>query len=132
MLAAGIRAMAPKEAEGLFAALSAALPTQRGWAIRVFPVLRGPGSGAAVGMAVELAQLGHPPDALTTFWTSSDQMQLPELDQASEPGAGTSLFRLLDPTALWIATRLVPRQLVRSDAPRRWRLLSRGKLRACR
>ena len=127
MLAAGVRAVAPKEAEGLFAALSAALPTQRGWVIRVFPVLRGPGSTGAVGMAVELAQLGHPPDAVTIFWSSADQMQSAKPDQADEPAVGISMVRLLDPTALWIATRLVSRQLALSGARRRWRRLSRGK-----
>ncbi len=127
MLAAGVRAVAPKEAEGLFAALSAALPTQRGWVIRVFPVLRGPGSGGAVGMAVELAQLGHPPDAVTIFWAGSDQVQSAEPDQAPEPAVAISMDRLLDPTALWIATRLVSRQLALSGAPRWWRQPSRRK-----
>jgi hypothetical protein len=127
VLAAGVRAVASKEAEGLLAALSAALPTQRGWAIRAFPVLRDTGSRATVGIAVELAQLGHPPDAVATFWSSSNEMQLAESDQAHD-AARSSMYRLLDPTALWIATRLVSRQLAQSDAPIRWRLLARGKL----
>ena len=128
VLAAGVRAVAAKEAEGLLAALNAALPTQRGWAIRAFPVLRDTGSEATVGMAVELAQLGHPPDAVATFWSGSNEMQSVESDQARD-AAGSSIHRLLDPTALWIATRLVSRQLAQSNAPMRWRLLARRKLR---
>ena len=120
VLAAGVRAVAAKEAEGLLAALNAALPTQRGWAIRAFPVLRDTGSEATVGMAVELAQLGHPPDAVATFWSGSNEMQSVESDQARDAG-GSSIHRLLDPTALWIATRLVSRQLAQSNAPMRWR-----------
>jgi tetratricopeptide (TPR) repeat protein len=128
MLTAGVQAVAPKEAEGLLAALSAALPAQRGWAIRVLPVLRGTQSETAVGMAVELAQLGHPPVAATTFWFTSDPTQPAEPDQTHDADVGAALFRLVDPTALWIATRLVSRQLALSGAPLRSRLLARGKL----
>lgn len=128
VLSAGVRAVASKEAEGFLTALDAALPAQRGWAVRVFPVPSGTASNAAVGMAVELAQLGHPPDAVTTFWSSLEQSQSFEPDQGHDPAAGALLFRLLDPTSLWIATRLVSRQLARSGTPIRWRLLSRRKL----
>jgi hypothetical protein len=129
VLSAGVRAVASKESEGLLAALSAALPAQRGWTVRVIPVLRGTGSDAEPGLAVELAQLGHPPDAVATFWSSSGKGQSTEPDQAPQPtAAATSLDRLVDPVALWIATRLVSRQLARSGAPKRWWLRSRGKL----
>ena len=40
-LTAGIRAVAPSQAEGLVAALGAILPTQRGWVVRTYPALRG-------------------------------------------------------------------------------------------
>lgn len=128
MLAAGLRAVAPKEGAGLYAALSAALPAQRGWAIRVFPVSRGTESRPALGMAVELGQLGHPADSVATFWSSPFQKQLGGSDQASETAVENSLDQLLEPTALWIATRLVSRQLALSGAPRRRLLFSRGEL----
>jgi hypothetical protein len=128
MLAAGVRAVAPKEAAGLIAALGAALPAQRGWAIRVFPVLRSNGSNTEVGMAIELSDLGHPPDAVTTFWMSSTEWQSATTKEAQEAIMQFLLYRLLDPTALWIATRLVSRQLAQAGVPKRWRLLSRGKL----
>jgi hypothetical protein len=127
-LAAGVRAVAPKEAEGLVAALGAALPSQRGWVIRVFPALRGTGTEAEAGMAVELAELGHPPDAVTTFWTSSDALRSAATDGAQAAAVRSSLYRLLDPAALWIAIRLVSRQLAQSGVPRRWRLLFRRSL----
>jgi hypothetical protein len=128
MLAAGLRAVAPKEAAGLIAALGAALPAQRGWAIRAFPVLRSTGSDTEVGMAVELSELGHPPDAVTTFWISSAECRSETTSKTPEAIAQFSLYRLLNPTALWIATRLVSRQLAQSGVPKQWRLLSQGKL----
>jgi hypothetical protein len=129
LLAAGVRAVAPKEAEGLLAALSAALPVQRGWVIRVCPVLHGAELGADVGMVVELAELGHPPDAVTTFWTRSEALRSAATDEARVTAIGSSLHRLIDPVALWIAIRLVSRQLAQSGVPRWWRLLARRKLR---
>jgi hypothetical protein len=129
MLAAGVRAVAPKEAEGLLAALGAALPAQRGWVIRACPVLRGVVSGAEVGMFVELAELGHPPDAVTTFWTRSEALRSPATDEARAAATSSSLYRLMDPVARWIAIRLVSRQLAQSGVPRRWRLLARQRLR---
>ncbi|HCU94047.1 MAG TPA: hypothetical protein DHU96_15515 [Actinobacteria bacterium] len=128
-LAAGVRAVAPKEAEGLLAALGAALPAQRGWAVHVFPVLRGAGQDAEVGVALELAQLGHPPDAVTTFWIGSGALRSPANDEARADAIRALLHLLLNPAALWIATRLVSRQLAESDVPKRWRLLSGRKLR---
>lgn len=127
-LAAGIRAVAPKEAEGLIAAMSAALPAQRGWTVCVTPVLRGTGSGTEVGMAIELSELGRPADDLTTFWTTAAEWTSAETDNRQTAVMELLLSRLLDPTALWIATRLVSRQLAQSGVPRRWRLVSRGKL----
>jgi hypothetical protein len=123
-LAAGVRAVAPKEAEGLLAALSAALPAQRGWVVHMFPVLRGAGTDAEVGVALELAQLGHPPDAVTTFWISSDALRTSKTEAARAEAVCALLSLLLAPAALWIATRLVSRQLAESDVPKRWRLLA--------
>jgi hypothetical protein len=129
MLAAGLRAVAPTEAGGLLAALGAALPAQRGWVVHTFPVLRGAGQDAEVGMTLELAQLSHAPDAATTFWISSDALRSPAPDQARADETRSLLYRLLDPAALWIATRLVSQQLAECDVPYRWRLLSGRKLR---
>jgi hypothetical protein len=129
MLAAGLRAVAPKEAEGLLAALGAALPAQRGWVVHTFPVLRGGGQEAEVGVTLELAQLGHAPDTATTFWISSDALRSSETEEAKAEETRSLLYRLLDPAALWIATRLVSQQLAERDVPYRWRLLSGRKLR---
>lgn len=129
LLAAGVRAVAPKEAEGLLAALGAALPAQRGWVIRAHPILYGAESGADVGMVVELAELGHPSDAVTTFWTGSDALRSAATDETRVTATSSSLYRLVDPVALWIAIRLVSRQLAQSGVPRRWRLLARQTLR---
>lgn len=128
-LAAGVRAVAPKEAEGLLAALGAALPAQRGWVIRTHPVLRGAEPGADVAMVVELAELGHPPDAVTTFWTRSDALRSAASDEARAAATNAALYRLMDPVARWIAIRLVSRQLAQSGVPRRWRLFARQRLR---
>jgi hypothetical protein len=129
MLAAGLRAVAPTQAEGLLAALGAALPAQRGWVVHTFPVLRGAGPDAEVGMTLELAQLGQAPDVATTFWISSDALRSPPTEEARAEETRSLLYRLLDPAALWIATRLVSQQLAEYDVPYRWRLLSGRKLR---
>lgn len=129
MLAAGVRAVAPKEAEGLLAALGAALPAQRGWVIRACPILHGAQSGVDVGMVVELAELGHPPDSVTTFWVRSEALGSAATDEAQAAVTSSSLYRLMDPVARWIAIRLVSRQLAQSGVPRRWRLLARERLR---
>jgi len=128
VLAAGVRAVAAKEAEGLLAVIGSALPAQRGWVIRARPVLYGAEPGADVGMIVELAELGHPADAVTTFWTSSEAFRSATTDGARVAAMGSSLYRLLDPTSHWIAIRLVSRQLAQSGVPRRWRLLARQTL----
>lgn len=128
VLAAGVRAVAPKEAEGFLAALGAALPAQRGWVIRARPVLHGAESGVDAGMVVELAELGHPPDAVTTFWTRSEALQSAATDEARTAATSSSIYRLMDPVARWIAIRLVSRQLAQAGVPRRWRLLTRHEL----
>ena len=71
-LAAGVRAVGPAQAEGLVAALGTLLPSQRGWMVRAFPVLRGEGRDVDVGLTLELAQFERAPDAVTTFWASSE------------------------------------------------------------
>jgi tetratricopeptide (TPR) repeat protein len=128
LLEAGVRAVTPKESDGLLAAVSAALPAQRGWVIQTCPVLHGVGPGADVGLVVELAELGHPPDVVTTFWTSSEAFRSAATDDARAAATSSSLYRLLEPTAVWIAIRLVSRQLARSGVPKQWLLLSRRRV----
>jgi hypothetical protein len=122
VLATGLRAVASNQADGLLAMLSSALPAQRGWTVRVFPVSRGTESPTEVGLIAELGPLGHPPDSVTTFWSGP-----PPAGPGESPTTGASLDRLLDPTAEWIATRLVSRQLIQSGPPTWWRLLSRAQ-----
>jgi tetratricopeptide (TPR) repeat protein len=127
-LAAGVRAVGPAQAEGLVAALGALLPSQRGWMVRAFPVLRGEGRDADVGLTLELAQFERAPDAVTTFWASSGASR--EADrEAAQAAAMRALYRLLEPAARWIETRLVAQQLAQSGVPMSWRLLNGGKRR---
>jgi tetratricopeptide (TPR) repeat protein len=122
-LTAGIRAVASTQAEGLVAALGAILPAQRGWVVRAYPVLRGEGADADVGLTLELAQFEHAPDAATTFWASSDALRKAETEAAQATAMRLLLYRLLEPAALWIQTGLVARQLEQSSGPMSWRLL---------
>lgn len=129
-LAAGLRGVAPKQAEGLLAALSAALPAQRGWVVDAFPALRSAGSEVEIGLVLELSPLGHPPDAVSSFWASGQDLDpIPTGSTQEVTAASASLNLLLFPSAAWIATRLVSRQLAESNIPVRWRLLSGRKLR---
>ena len=128
-LMAGIRAVAPSQAEGLLAALGAVLPPQRGWVIRTYPVLRGAGGDAEVGLTLELAEFEHAPDAVTSFWTSSDALCKADTEAALATAMRSLLHQLLEPAALWIVIRLVARQLAQSGVPLRWRLLFRRKRR---
>jgi hypothetical protein len=125
-ISTGLRSTA-EDSLTVLAALGTALPAQRGWAVRVFPVIRGTRSRIEVGVVAELAELGHPPDAVTTFWCRPENIRS-RTDAAREAVIQASLYRLLEPTALWIATRLVARQLARSSVPRRWRVLYRTRL----
>lgn len=128
-LMAGIRAVAPSQAEGLVAALGTVLPSQRGWVIRTYPVFRGADGDAEVGLTLELAQFEHAPDAVTSFWTSSDALRKAETEAALATAMRSLLHQLLEPAALWIVIRLVARQLEQSGVPLRWRLLFRQKWR---
>jgi tetratricopeptide (TPR) repeat protein len=128
-LMAGIRAVAPSQAEGLVAALGQVLPPQRGWVIRTYPGFRGSGGDAEVGLTLELAQFEHAPDALTSFWTSSDALRKAETEAALATAMRPLLHQLLEPAALWIVIRLVARQLAQSGVPLSWRLLFRRKSR---
>jgi len=110
-LAAGVRALAPNDAGGLLAVLGASLPAQRGCVVRAFPALREAGRHTEVGLTLEFAELGHAPDAVTTFWArtataSSD----PELAAA----ARSALNELLEPASLWVAIRMVARYLAQT------------------
>jgi hypothetical protein len=128
-LMAGIRAVAPTPAEGLVAALGAVLPSQRGWVVRAYPGLRDAGGDAEVGLTLELAPIEHAPDAVMSFWTSSDALRKAETEAAQATAMRPLLHQLLEPAALWIVTRLVARQLAQSSVPLSWRLLFARKRR---
>jgi hypothetical protein len=128
-LTAGVRAVAPAQAEGLVAALGAILPSQRGWVIRAFPVLHGEGRDADVGLTIELAQFERAPDAVTSFWASSGALREAEREAAQAAAMRALLYRLLEPAARWIETRLVAQQLAQSGFPMSWRLLNGRKRR---
>lgn len=126
-LSAGLRAVAPNEAEGLAVALDLALPAQRGWSVRSFPTIRGYGAKAKVGLSVEVARLGHAPDAVTTFWETSDALQAPESDAARLAATRELLHELLRPASVWIAIQLVARHLEQTpDRPHRLPLARRS------
>jgi hypothetical protein len=118
-LSAGVRALAPKESAGLVDVLGAALPDQRGWSLTAFPTLRGAGAATQVGISLELAALGHAPDAVTTFWI--DAPEIADAGPVAERNAGVRarLHELLAPASLWIAIRLVSRQLAQTTSVRR-------------
>ena len=122
-LTAGIRAVAPSQAEGLVAALGAILPPQRGWVVRTYPALRGEGDKTQAGLTLELAQLERAPDAVTSFWASSEALCKAEAEAALAAAMRPLLHQLLEPAARWIETRLVARQLAQSGVPMSWRLL---------
>jgi tetratricopeptide (TPR) repeat protein len=128
-LTAGVRAVAPAQAEGLVAALGAILPPQRGWVVRAFPVLRGEGRDADVALTLELAQFDHAPDAVTSFEASSETLRDAGSEAAQAAAMRALLHRLLEPAARWIETRLVAQQLAQSGVPISWRLLNRRKRR---
>jgi hypothetical protein len=128
-LSAGLRAVAPNEAEGLAVALDLALPAQRGWSVRCFPTIRGYGAKAKVGLSVEVARLGRAPDAVTTFWQTSDALQRPDSDAARLAVTRELLHELLRPASVWIAIQLVARHLEQTpDRPHRLPLV-RGSTR---
>ena len=128
-LTAGVRAVAPGQAEGLVAALGAILPSQRGWVVRAFPVLRGEGRDADVALTLELAQFDRAPDAVTSFEASSDTLREADREAAQAAAMRALLHQLLEPAARWIVTRLVAQQLAQSGVPMSWRLLNRRKRR---
>jgi len=126
-LSAGLRAVAPNEAEGLAVALDLALPAQRGWSVRSFPTIRGYGAKAKVGLSVEVARLGRAPDAVTTFWQTSEALQRPENDAARLAATRELLHELLRPASVWIAIQLVARHLEQApDRPHRLPLVRRS------
>ena len=111
-LSASLRAIAPKEAEGLASALEFAIPAQRGWMVRASPTVRGDGADAQAGLSVEVAPLGRAPDATTTFWTTSAALQAPPSEAARLAAMRGLLNELVLPASVWIAIRLVSRHLV--------------------
>ncbi len=124
-LSAGLRAVAPDEAEGLAVALDLALPAQRGWSVRCFPTIRGYGANSKVGLSVEVAPLARAPDAVTTFWTSSDALRTADSDAARLAVTRELLHELLRPASVWIAIQLVARRLEQAPERPRWLPLAR-------
>jgi tetratricopeptide (TPR) repeat protein len=113
-LSAGLRAVGPNAAEGLAVALDLALPAQRGWSVSTFPTIRGWDAGAQVGLTVEVGRFGRVPDAVTTFWRSSDALQRPASDAARLAAVNDLLHELLRPASVWIAIQLVARHLAQT------------------
>lgn len=107
-LSAGVGAVAPKEAEGLLAMLSASLPAQRGYRVQAFPTVRETATTTTAGLTLEFAEFGRAPDAVSTFWSSAS----PTGNDYEKAAANhTALSALLEPISLWIAIRLVARYL---------------------
>jgi tetratricopeptide (TPR) repeat protein len=121
-LSAGLRAVAPDAAEGLAVALDLALPAQRGWRVRTFPTIRGSGADAQVGLSVEVVPLGRAPDAVTTFWRTSEALQRPASNTARLAAMRELLRELLHPASMWIAIQLVARHLAQAHGARHWLL----------
>lgn len=119
-LSAGLRAVGPKEAEGLAAALELAIPAQRGWSVRAFPVILGDGVGARAGLNLEVARFGHAPEAVTTFWTTSGALQKPASDAARLAAIRELLHELIPPASTWIAIQLVSRHLTHTHGRGHW------------
>ena len=113
-LSAGLRAVGPNAAEGLAVALDLALPAQRGWSVSAFPTIRGRDGEAQVGLTVEVARIGRAPDAVTTFWRSSDALQRSAGDAARLAAMNDLLHQLLRPASVWIAIQLVARHLAQT------------------
>jgi len=122
-LSAGLRAVGPNAAEGLAMALDLALPAQRGWSVHAYPTIRGWDADAQVGLTVEVARFGRAPDAVTTFWRTSDTLQKPANDAARLAAIRDLLHQLLQPASVWIAIQLVARHLAQARGRSR-RLLS--------
>jgi len=117
-LSAGLRAVGPNAAEGLAVALDLALPAQRGWSVCAFPTIRGLNADAQVGLTVEVARFGRAPDAVTTFWRTSDALQRPTDDAARLAAMRDLLHQLLKPASVWIAIQLVARHLAQTRGRR--------------
>jgi tetratricopeptide (TPR) repeat protein len=113
-LSAGLRAVGPNAAEGLAVALDLALPAQRGWSVSAFPTIRGWAADAQAGLTVEVARFGYMPDAVTTFWRTSDALQRPASDAARLAAVNDLLHQLLRPASVWIAIQLVARHLAQT------------------
>ena len=127
-LSAGLRAIAPKDAEGLAAALEFVIPAQRGWLVLASPTVRGTGADTRVGLRVEVARLGRAPDAVMTFWATSAVLQ-----QASPSGTAQLaairdlLHQLVRPASVWIAIRLVSAHLTQMHRRSRSLLARRSR-----
>jgi hypothetical protein len=126
-LSAGLRAVAPKEAEGLAAALEFVIPAQRGWLVRASPTVRGTGADTRAGLRVEVARLGRAPDAVMTFWATSAALQAPPGDAERLAAIRELLHRLVRPASVWIAIRLVSGHLTQTHRRPHWPLARRSR-----
>jgi len=61
-----------------------------------------------------VARFGRVPDAVTTFWRSSDALQRPASDAARPAAINDLLHQLLRPASVWIAIQLVARHLAQT------------------
>ena len=108
----GLGAAGPPEMQGLISVLGSNLPAQEGWSVRSYPVLRGVGGTAEAGLTLELSEAGGAADEVTTFWDTSEALRASASGTAEEVAAIRQVLHgLLRPAALWVAIRLVARNL---------------------
>lgn len=104
-LTRGLNALVPEQAGGFVGAVQALLPRRRGFRILIRPLWRGHPDAPRLGLSVEVALLDGPPVATTTFW-EHDGVAL------GEGNPQERLVALIEPTAWWIALRLLTNRLV--------------------
>lgn len=107
-LTAGVRALAPQQADGLLAVLGVCLPAQRGCVVRAYPASRESGGVRDVGLTLEFGAWGRAPEAVTTFWATAATAAV---DGKPSGGASRTMHDLLEPASVWIAIRLVAQYL---------------------
>jgi hypothetical protein len=112
----GLKAVAPKEAEGLLGALASALPAARGYLVHTMSVGRQHPDGTQLGLAIEVHRFDGTPIASTLLWDWSDT--------DLEPHRRIPI--LVDAAAEWVAARLVAFQLTARSARGRGRQLPEG------
>jgi hypothetical protein len=106
MVANGLRAVAPGQADGILGALSSALPKPRGSNVVTAPLLRGPADTFRLGLSIELNRLDASPLAATTLW------EPPGYETAAPvPSGQERLVGLIEPASHWVALRLASQRL---------------------